>query len=905
MSLWSRFSRTLRPGRHTQEIEEELQYHLAMKEQDGYDARAARVRFGNTSLLKEETRAQGVFVWFESLLRDLRYGLRQLRRTPTLTLVVVFSLALGIGANSAIFSLVDAALLKPLPVRNPQSLRLIEWSTAEGWPGDLCHMHTGDTTGGANGPMRGSSIAPRIYRQLAAEQRGFASLIGFSDPDKAAVSIGSRAAEQFQLEYVSTNFFEGLGVLPRFGRSFSSRDDRAGAPPLVVISERFWRSRFGSRGDVLGHPIRINNVPAQVIGVAPPGFFGVQIGEWVDLYAPLSALNAISPRAKLDRLLNEADTWWWVRQMGRLKPGVSERQTVQQTSALFQHLVVPPNNRPVPGKIPQLIASQGVRGFDPIGNDKARALWILLLLVGLILLIVCANVANLLLSRAVARQRESAVCLALGAGRFRLVRQYLIESITLALAGGVLGLLLSHVLAEAIHSFIRADLNIGGFDLHVDARILIYTALISLSTVLLFGLAPAWQLSRASVNDALKAHGRTFAIGRLRFPRALVVVQIGLSLTVLVAAGLLGRSLANLATLDIGFDRNNLIYVSINPWSAGYQEQQVRQYLERLRAGLAAIPGISRVGVIQERPLSGGANSTWVNIPGQAFHEDDAHTVLINSTSDGAFETLGIPLLAGRTFQAGDMSPKSDAVIVDELFIHRFYAHQDPLGRQFGTGPKPTELYRIIGVVKNSRYNSLREAIQPTMYRPSSTALWPGFGINFVIRAVFPVRQLAGPIRQAAAAADPSVPIVEIKTQTALIDHLLLTERLLSILSGAFGVLALLLSAIGLIGLLAYAVARRTNEIGVRMALGASQSDVVQLVLKDSFWLVTLGICAGLPGAYFVGRLLKHTLFHLQPADPWTAGLSLVILAAIAALSAWLPARRAAQIDPMAALREE
>lgn len=905
MSLWSRLFRTFRSERHIEEIEEELQYHLAMKAQDGLDPRAARVRFGNPSRLKEDTRAQGALVWLESLLRDARYGFRQLRRTPILTLAVVLSLALGIGANSAIFSLVDAALLKPLPVKDPQALRLLEWSTNQGWPGDLCLWLTGDTTGSPTGPLRGSSIAPRVYRRLAAHPQGFASLIGFSDPGMVGVAFGSRPAEQFQLEYVSANFFESLGVPPRLGRAFSAEDDRVGQPPLVLISDRLWRSRFGGREDVFGQRLRINNVPVQIVGVAPPGFFGLRIGDWVDLYAPLAAQVALSPRVKLDKSLGEADTYWWVRLMGRLKPDISEQHAIGQVSALFRNLVVPEGATIPPGKIPKLITGPGSRGFDPIGTDKAQALWILLLLVGLILLIVCANVANLLLSRAVVRRRESAVCLALGAGRFRLLRQYLVESITLAVAGGVLGLFLSHVLAEAIHSFIRADLNIGGFDLHIDVRILGYTALISLLTVLLFGLAPAWQLARAGVNDALKAHGRTFAVGRLRLPRVLVVLQIGLSLTVLIAAGLLGRSLTNLETMDIGFDRSNLIYVSVNPWSAGYKPEQVPQYIDRLRERLAAIPGVLKVAGIQERPLSGGSNMTTVNIPGQPYREDDAHGVLINSVSDGLFETLGIPLLAGRTFRPGDMVSKSDAVIVDELFARRFFPRQNPLGQQFGTGPKTTERYRIVGVVRNSRYSSLREAPHPTMYFPSSTQLWPGFNLNFVIRSGIPTRQLAAGIRRAAAAVDPSVPVIEIKTQTALIDHLLLTDRLLSILSSAFGILALVLSAIGLIGLLAYVVARRTNEIGIRMALGASQSNVVHLILKDSLWLVGAGIAAGLPGAYLVGRLLKHTLFHLQPADPLTAVLSLGILGVVAALATWLPARRAARIDPMTALREE
>jgi predicted permease len=540
-----------------------------------------------------------------------------------------------------------------------------------------------------------------------------------------------------------------------------------------------------------------------------------------------------------------------------------------------------------------------------VGADKAQALWILLLLVGLILLIVCANVANLLLSRAVVRQRESAVCLALGAGRLRLVRQYLIESVSLAVAGGLLGLWLSHILAEAIHSFIRADLNIGGFDLHVGTRILIFTALISLFTALLFGMAPAWQLAKASVNEALKAHSRTLSTGRLTMPRALVVVQIGLSLTVLITAGLLGRSLANLRAINIGFNRENLIYASVNPWSAGYKPEQVSQYVDRLRTRLAAVPGVLRVATIQERPLSGNANITVVNIPGRPFRQDASENVLINNVSDGLFETLGIPLAAGRTFQPGDMTPNSDAAIVDELFVRRFYSHENPLGRQFGTGPKPTEGYRIIGVVKNSRYNTLRETIWPTMYRPSSTATDPGSTVNFVMRASLDTRQLAGAVREAAAAIDPSVPVIEIKTQTALIDHLLLIDRLLSILSTAFGLLALILSAIGLVGLLAYAVARRTNEIGIRMALGASRRDIVHLVLKDSLWLVGAGILAGLPGAFLVGRLLKHTLFNLQPTDPIIAGLSLAILATVAVIATWLPASRAARIDPMMAIREE
>jgi predicted permease len=902
MSFWSRVVRTFRPGSHSEEVEEELQYHLAMKQQDGYDDRAARVRFGNTAKLKEETRAQGMVTWLESLVRDTRYGLRQLSKSPTLTLVVIFSLALGIGANTAIFTLVDAALLKSLPVKDPQALRVINWSN-QGWPAS-CNGMTGDSDGDPNGRMKGSSIAARIYRELAQEQNGFAALIGFSDADTVGVATGSRAAEQFKLQYVSANFFGALGVPPRLGRAFSPDDDHVGRPPLVIVSDRFCRRWFGGDDHVLGRTLRVNNVPVEIVGVAKPGFFGVQIGEWVDVYAPLAAQAALSPRMRLNQS-GETDNYWWVRLLARIKPEVSEAEATERLSARFQGLVVPPNVHTEQSKIPKLISSPGKRGFDPVGTDKAQALWILLLLVVLILLIVCANVANLLLSRAVARQRESAVCLALGAPRLRLLRQYLIESAALAAGGGLAGVFLSRVLAEAIHSFIRADLGIGGFDLHVDFRILAFTSAISLGAALLFGVAPAWQLVKATVNDLLKANSRTVMKGRLRLPRALVVVQIGLSFTVLVAAGLLGRSLSNLKTMDIGFDRENLIYASVNPWSAGYKPEQVGPYVDRVRGRLASIPGVRSVAVIQQRPLSGSASITILNVPGRPYTERDEDGVLVNNVSEGLFETLRIPLIAGRTFGPGDMRSNSDAVIVDEALARRFYPNQNPLGHQVGTGPKPEEQYRIVGVVKSSRFDTLRRATRPAMYRPSATANDPGSDLNFVLRAAIDTRRLATSIHRTMSGVDPSVPVVEIKTQTALIDHLLLVERLLSILSTAFGVLALGLSAVGLIGLLGYTVARRTNEIGVRMALGASERAVVGLVLRDSLTLLTIGIVIGIPGAFLVGRLLKNTLFNLPPGDPITGGISIAILGTVAAAATWLPASRAARIDPMTALREE
>ena len=905
MSWWSKLVRTIRPGHHDEEIEEELNYHLAMKEREGVDARTARLKLGNAALFKEETRAQGILPWLESAGRDAAYGWRQLRRTPVVTLVVIMTLALGIGANSAIFSLVDTALLKRLPVRGAGSLRLIEWTTQHGWPEPLCNNLTGDFSGNPTAEMRASSIAPRIYRELARQQSGFSSLIGFSDADgTVAVSVEGRPAEQLNLQYVSANFFRGLGIGLRLGRTFSQDEDRVEQAVLVVISERLWRSHFGGRESVLGQVMRVNNVPVQIIGVSPRGFFGVKIGTWEDLYAPLAAQVALSPRVRLDQSLGEADNYWWVRMLGRSKPGVGESQAIQQLSTLFRHLVVPEGFQIDEGKIPKLVALPGGRGFDPIDRDHARALWIILLLVGLILLIVCANVANLLLARAVARQRESAVCLALGAPRLRLLRQYLIESLTLAVGGGSAGFCLSYLLAQAIQSYVSTDLHIGDFDLAIDARLLCFTLLVTVATALLFGLAPAWQLTKANVHDALKANNRNVTSGRLALPRALVAIQIGISFIILMTAGLLGRSLTKLKAVDIGFNRQNLVYASFDPWAAGYGPDLVHQYAERLGLKLAEIPGVSRLGMVEERPLSGNSNATRINVPGKPFKQDPAHSALVNHVGDGLFETLGIHLLAGRIFNSGDIRKDADAVVVDESFVHTFYPHRNPLGEQFGTGPKPTKYYRIVGVVKDSRYYSLREGA-PTMFQPLFAGDRAGWPLSFAIRGRADTRQLAPAIRKVAAEIDPSVPVTEIKTQTALIDNLLLFERLLGLLSGTFGTLALVLSAVGLIGLLGYTVARRTNEIGVRMAIGATRKDVIQLVLKDSFLLVIVGIALGLPGAFFLGRSLKHVLFDLAATDPTSAILSLAVLVTIAGIASWMPAWRAARIDPVEALREE
>jgi predicted permease len=895
MGLWSRLRKTFRGDRHSDEIQEELQFHLDMDAADGHDYRHTRLRLGNVTRIKEETRAMGIIEWLDSALNDARYGVRQLRRTPALMLAVVISLAVGLGANTAIFSLVDAAILKPLPVKSPDSLVIVEW-TNEGFPPGIDN-HNGEYMPIAGGRRQGSSVAAYLYRRLAREQTVFEALIGIAAyPDSVAIASDTFPAEQGGLQYVSGNFFQGLGVLPVLGRPFRDDEDRVGGEPVVIVSHRFWVSRLGRGRDALDRNVRVNNVSARIVGVAPPGFYGLRRGMWPDLYAPLAMKVAFQPSQNAGTSRGENDRNWWVRQVGRLQPGVSETAARTQIGGLFRNMVVPDGT----AKIPELITLPGRRGFDALNSRDTNGLKILMLLVGVLLLIVCANVANLLLARSVGRQRESAVRLALGAARTRLFRQHLIESGVLALLGGAAGLAFGYVLAQSIHHLFQTGRDVSNaFDLHTDLRVLGYTGALSILTAFLFGLAPAVRAARADLGGTLKAQTRSVMGGGLRLPRLLVSIQIALCLAALVAAGLLGRSLTNLKWMDVGFERDNLAYASVSPPQAGYSVERVGPYIDRVREELARLPGVVRVSTVSTRLLSGGGNNGRVNLPGRPWNDESRAN--LNTVGEGFFDTLRIPLVAGRTIERRDMRPNAEAVVVDEIFAKRFFPNENPLGRRFGLGPKDNNGYEVVGVVGNSRYNNMRGDAYPTVYQPYR----PNGTIHFAIRSTMDSTRLAEAVRKAVASVDPAVPLTEFHTQTALIDRLLRTERLLGFVSGAFGLAALTLAAVGLGGLLAYAVARRTNEIGVRMALGAAAGEVIRMVLRDSLWVVGTGILIGLPCAYAIARVLKTALFRLEPLDPQTAALSVFALLAVALVAAWVPARRAARIDPVIALREE
>ncbi len=754
-----------------------------------------------------------------------------------------------------------------------------------------------------------SSVSARDYRELARGQTGYAALIGVGDGYTEAVTVDRRSPDQLSLQFVSANFFQGLGLTTRVGRAFQPDDDQPGPEPVVVVSHRFWSGELNKTQDLANIRLRVNNIPVNVVGVAPASFFGLQPGQWTDIYAPLAARIALNPQRLGGEPQGEDDRDWWVRQVARVKPDIPEGAARERIAALFRNLYSAGAEKPDPARIPELVSRSASRGIEALNERESSALWILTILVGVLLLIVCANVANLLLARSVRRQRESAVRLALGGSRSRLFRQHLIEGATLALIGGGAGLFAGYGLAHAIHALEQSGRGPqAAFDIHMDARVLGYTTALSVLTALLFGLAPAIRAARACLNDTLKRTSRSVS-GGLRLPKTLVSVQIALCLAALFSAGLLGRSLAHLKTVDIGFERENLVYVTVNPQQVGYTDDRMAPYIARLREELIRLPGVSAAGYVQVRPLSGNGNVSRVLVPGKPIRivkgiVSASEAVNRNKMGPGAFEALGIPLALGRRFDAREFGEKSDAMIVDERFAQRYFPGRNPIGQRFGFSEKEVSRYEIIGVVRNSRYNTLRDSPLPVAFEPLTSG-GRVFGANFAIRGRLDSAALLNEVRHAIAAVDPAVPMTQFRTQDALIDNLLRTERLLGFVSGAFSFFALALSAIGLAGLMSYIVARRTNEIGVRMAVGASARQVAALVLRDSLWMVGGGLAIGAPCAWAVAKYLTKALFELKPLDPATGALSLAVLLGVVFLAAWIPARRAAGINPVAALREE
>jgi predicted permease len=838
----------------------------------------------------------------QTLWQDIRYGLRMLAKNPGFTAVAVATLALGIGANTAIFSLVNAVLLQSIPIRNPQQLVVLRWS-AHGHPQNGGSSSYGDCQWSKwTDKVSGScSFSYPMFKEIRKHAGAFSSVGAFAGPAQLDLT-GNGTASIARGEVVSGDYFQTLGVQAAAGRTIEPSDERPGAEAVAVLSYAYWQGAFGGAQSAIGKAIKLNGVPFTIVGVADPGFTRLTPGHTQDMWLPLSQIVPLRLRWGGGP---EKETTWWLTVVGRLKPGIRLGQAESAVSLLFRNEVIQ-EKRLKAEDDPQVTLTPAQKGLSGIRGELKQPLYILMAAVGIVLLISCANVAGLLLSRAAAREKEIAVRLALGAGRGRVVRQLLTESVLLSFAGAALGVLLAYWGATALAAFASAN-RYSNFQLNADpdVRVLVFTVAAAAITGILFGLAPAFRGTRVNVAPTLKENsgsmsGKSFG-GRRRFGlgSGLVVAQVALSLIVLAGAGLVVRSLANLKAIDPGFDTQNVLQFGVNPTLTGYyKSDQVEPLYRELQSRLSSLPGVTSVSYSSDTLLDGGLWTEDVKIEGRI----DKSTVETQMLAVGPefFSTMKIPVMTGRTLIREDSASKRDVAVVNRAFVKKFLENRAPLGLHFGGEDPKSAQYEIVGVVGDTRYAGLRDEIAPTAFIPLKEG-----DAHFALRtAINPQALLAG-VRKVVSDLDNNLPLFDVRTQTERIERLLFNERLLARLATLFGLLALVLACIGLYGLLSYEVARRTREIGIRAALGAQNRDVLRLVGTQGLLLVAFGIVFGIVAAMGVTRSLGSLLYGVQPSDPITFFGVCALLTIVGLAACYIPARRATRVDPMVALRYE
>ncbi len=803
----------------------------------------------------------------EEMFQDLRFGVRIMLKHKVLTAVAALSLALGIGANTAIFSLLDALLLKTLPVKNPEQLVFV---------GGLDYQYPDP-----------------VYREMSEKNTVFSGIFTYNWVE-ATVNDGSQA-ERVSAQLVSGDFFTVLGVGPHLGRVFTDADDQTpGAHFVTVISYDYWRGRFGADPNIVGKKISINTRPFTIIGVSAQGFNDVDVGAAAALRVPMMMKDLMQdPR-------NDTPV------MARLKPGISIEQAQVAADILFQNIVRAyganslSNRYSDASRIELSSAGRGVSALELRGR-YLQPLFLLLCLVGMVLLIACLNVANLLLARAAARRKEIAVRLAVGAGRFRLIRQLLTESCLLSTFGGALGLVFARTGTAVLLRYIPITREIK-----LDLRMLGITIVVTVLTSILFGLTPALQATRFDLIPALKndAAGTAGGSRKLELRRLLVVLQVALSLVLLVCGGLFVRSFQNLKEVDLGYTSDQIVSMSLALGRSGYKTDQQRSFYQQLSERLRALPGVKSATYTNSMPLEPkpyGKEEGEFEVPGSHSPPNEKPTALGHPIAPKFFATFGIPLLSGRDFNWQDSMGEPKVIIINDSFARYFFGDENPLGKRVSVGPiKDME---IVGVVGNAKLSSLKETMSRTLYYSAFTALLGKQ--KFCVRARGDAGALIAAIRNEVRQLDPNLPVYDIKTFADQIDESISRERMIALLSSFFGLFALLLAGLGLYGVMAYAVSRRTREIGIRMALGAQPGNVLWLVLRETLLLVAIGIAIGLPVALAATRLTKGLLFGLTANDPLTITLAPLVMIAIAAMAGYLPARRAAQVDPMVTLRQD
>lgn len=841
----------------------------------------------------------------QNLMQDIRYGIRMLAKNPGFTLVAVLTLALGIGANTAIFSLTDQVLLRTLPVRSPDQLVIV---SAPGYkPGHFS----------ADGDDAASFSYP-IYKDLRDRAPVFSGLLA-----RFGVSLNVAAngqTDRAEGELVSGNYFEVLGVRPALGRVFSSVDDTApGANPVAVLSYGYWTRRFGNDPSILNKPLNVNSTMLTVVGVAQPAFIGVQIGRTTDLFVPMTMKPLMTPG--WDGLAARNDSWLNI--IGRLKPGLTLTSAQAGMAPAFHsieeselpELKISPGSKHAKQYLARhIVLIGGANGRPILQADAKTPLLVLLTMVGLILLIACANLASLLVARGEARQREMAVRLALGAGRTRLVRQLLTESFLLALAGGIAGVAFASATLGVLVGSLREGTGAAGLESRLDPRVLLFSVAVSILTGILFGFGPALRATRTSLQSTLKDQGASVSGGKsnVALRKWLMVSQVALTAMLLVSAGYFVKSLMNLERQNLGMKIDHVVQFSIAPKLNGYNPQQTIAFFDQLRHSIAAFPGVRGVGVATVALFNSDDWGSNLTLEGYTAQPDEDMHVFRNAIGPNYFSAMGIPLLAGREFRESDTATSPKVVVINEQMAQKYFRGRDPVGMHMMWGQhtdasgKPTGQLdiEVVGVVQNSKHENLRDQGHPFVYEPYAQNSDPDHATFYVRTTQDPVTfvsTLHGLVRDV----NPNLPVFDVKTLAQQAEESVYSDRLLTFFSLCLGSLAALIAAIGLYGVLAYMVARRTREIGIRMAVGAEPKDVSWLVLQEVLRMSGIGLAIGLTLAYGLGQYIESQLYGVKASDPLVFVAAAALLAAVAFAAGWLPARKAANVDPIVALRYE